>query len=250
MNILKSSILALTGLVLASQAANAANFSTDQIFNDGDLLLGFRMTTGASKEYVVDLGNVYTGYDFTTSFTFANTGSAVKTDLSGISGFNTSSANFKWAVLGTDNSIADNWATDASSTPLKNIMNQAGRSGKIANVGFNAQNSVTTNPMGTVQANNNDFSWTNVLPVSGANFAGYLAEGGASSALDFYYLPGHSTAEGTKLGTISYDAATGNLNFVSATAPTAVPEPSTYAMMLGLGAAGLVGVLRRRALKA
>ena len=245
MNILKSSILALTGLVLASQAANAANFNTGALYNDGDLLLGFRMTTGSSSEYVVDLGNVY-AYDFTTSFTFTNTGANVKTDLSGITGFNTSSANFKWAVLGTDNGLADNWATDTSSTtPLKSINNQAVRSGAIANVGFNALDSTTTNPMGTVQANNNDFAWTNVVSQTGGNFAGYLAEGTASSALDFYYLPNHSSANGTKLGTISYDTVTGDLNFTA----QAVPEPSTYAM-LGLGAAGLVGVLRRRALKA
>jgi len=245
MNILKSSILALTGLVLASQAANAANFNTGALYNDGDLLLGFRMTSGASSEYVVDLGNVY-AYDFTTSFTFANTGSAVATDLSGISGFNTSSANFKWAVLGTDNSIADNWATDTSSTtPLKSIMNQAGRSGAIGNVGFNALDSTTSNAMGTVQANNNDYSWTNVAPQAGTHYAGYLAEGGASSTLDFYYLANGSNANGAKLGTISYDTVTGDLNFTA----QAVPEPSTYAM-LGLGAAGLVGVLRRRALKA
>jgi hypothetical protein len=241
-------------------------------YSDLDAILGFRVLagTGSGFEGMIDLGAV-SQFTANTSFTLS---------LGSVGAFMSNSSNFgsdwytrstsgqvgktdiQWGVVATDNQTNltnDLWSSRnpaVRSTPWNSSFDQSTPSNFIQGVGtyFNGGGSVAA---GTVSAkklsSSNANSWTNNQPGGGHGtisfgFFNPTNEGNTSTVLAFDQIPQGSTNPGTKLGTFTWNSD-GTVVWNGA---TAVPEPSTYAMM-GLGTLGLVGLMilrRRRAARA
>jgi PEP-CTERM motif len=238
----------LTTAILALASSASSNAGTTS-YNDGDLLLGFRMTAGSTSDYLVDIGQ---GYDFSKSFTL-NTGN-IANDLASTFGAGWyTSTSLKWSIVGTlsyNNDTGEQnliYTTNPSSTSWKQSFDQSTASSAITSVAsyFNGKASTSNNSNGVVQTvSASDFTYGNNQP--GGTISGNISfstwaptnEASPSSSLYLDQLNEGSISAGTTLGRVAL-GNDGSLNF------QAVPEPSTYAM-LGLGSIGLLIMLRRR----
>lgn len=250
-NILMTAVVALATVASVNAATTA--------YNDGDLMLGIRKI-GASVDYLVDLGNVST-MDFSHSISFTATGIAADLQAQFGSGWHDDTT-ITYAVFATAaNPNPDTgeqfmiYTTNPNATSFSPQYHQAVVSGYISNVGglYDGQNSTTNNPAGIVQTTGGTTAvYANYQPggslASGKSFATWTSnEAAVNSSLHFDILSegdsGSMTGE-AQPGTFSLDSA-GDLNYTV----QAVPEPSTYAMV-GIGALGMLGMLRRRSIKA
>ena len=272
----------LAGAVMSATNASALSYSA------GDLLLGFRSGGSETYSYIVDIGNnssfrssdgsAFTGSAFNLTIGGVTTG-ALGADLTAAFGasWNTRT-DLYWGVVGAVGTvvapdkaqtvyISSATATAGGSAALANAAQAtqspwrasiAGAGGQYANTtpaALNPPNSAPSNSVGLFQANADTSSWASKLGGSGQNFAsgnafstGKTIEasvGGSSNKLDLWRLApttGAGTAADINLGTFSINSA-GTVSY------SAVPEPSTWALM-GLGLGAVVFAVRRRQIKA
>lgn len=274
-----AAILAFAGAAaLLPSAAQAAI-----IYNDGDLILGFRATggQGASTDYLLDLGNASTILNATTPITFAigNIGG----DLTTIFGSWSTRGDVFWSVSGVQkiagNGFANNtmFATrsDTIAAPLGTATTTpwtrpssfgAGTpASKIQSMGLKYGTGTTGNVAGTDQIESASVSGALIQPTSQSNsFASFQPFGlNTSGASAYSYFVDANGIEGNfAAGTLAsvldlYQLtpaagslpATFNGNFSISnggvvTFTPAIPEPSA-GLTLTIGAA-ILGGLRRR----
>jgi hypothetical protein len=256
----------LTLITVGAAVLGAAEARAQVTFTDQDLLLNFRQQVGSTPstfDVTVDLGNVNTFLN-----TYAQPGSGT-TDLNALGLFNPA-----WLTSSTGNNagygnlnnvffdaVADNntigvkdlWATrlrgptDGVATPWNraSAIVQGGAATKINTVGANAGNSAFAQAiaapgtpagfMGAARTTDQSANGYNTISAGGTfnNFFVPTTEGGTGASftsqvyLDFFAVP-HGSGPGTWEGTFILDPS-GDLTF------TAVPEPSAYGLVAGLG---------------
>jgi hypothetical protein len=270
-NLIMTTVLALAGAALIETSASA-----QVITSTGDLVLGFQITdnagTGATTDLEVDLGaySNFTTLEGSGSVLNLNVGGVVDSGLGGLSATDLSSTygagwnsrtDLTWSVFGTRgnpskesflSSPSGATLNDETSTPLGNLSGKMGT--VVTNLNGQAQtaNSATastalqTSTVGSYTfqiTGNNAFTsdWNNGGSVGGTQQG--VSSAGATS-LELFDLTNHSSSTpGIEVGTFTL-GSNGSLTF---TATSAVPEPSTYALM-GVGAFMLMLVMRRRVL--
>lgn len=271
-------VLALAGSIAAAGSAHAATY------NDGDLLLGFRASSGpqgTTVDYVIDIGPVSLYRDATSDFvlnTKAGAGSAtgignIGLDLTANFGANWSSnANILWGVIGVTKSASgvDTANTEYASraeTTFGTLATAWSRRGAIAQ-------SSTTTDIGTLATDYKSYSVTanspsgvledHNLSASGNYWASWMTGGSnfnrEGSTFNFY--------DGSLEGSFANGASNTALDLFRMTVNTAggpgtylgtfttdssgnityhtanIPEPASLTM-LGLGV-GFLGCVRRR----
>lgn len=250
--ILKS-IIAMAALAFASattvQAANAKLG-----FSDGDLYLGIRVVgsgQGSATDYVAILGNVQT-LDFTKSINFSLNLGADLTATYGANWYNRT--DLVYSIIGNlsydENTGLSNtlYSTNPSITPFNSNWDQSEAGNAITTMALqsvNGKTSTANSDFALTQSTSSPYSYASYQP-GGANYGGssfnlgFSNEGTVSTTLFFNESIEGSTDPSTVLGTFSI-SNDGALSY------QAVPEPSTYAM-LGVGAIGVIGMIRRRRL--
>ncbi len=225
----------------------------------GDLVLGFNKSssTGSTSNVEVTLGSID---NFKTGGTYA-TGSEVFLnqlsvgDLNGTYGTGTGSAGWKasgttWAVVGTNGAGGGNtlWGTQSVAEAPGS---DQGAGANIIAAMYNGLNghAQSANASSAVVSTADVNSWKNQ---SSGNFSYWqntifrndsgIANVGTSVSIGLYeYVQG--AVSSTLLGTFKlYND--GGFSFTSAAA--AIPEPSTYAALLGIVTLGIVAIRRRR----
>lgn len=241
--------------LLAAGLAAAASAQTVSV-GLGDLVLGFNKSssTGSTSNVEVTLGavtNFKSGGSYYTPGTEVFLSQLSVADLNGTYGTGTGSAGWKatgttWAVVGTNGAGGGNTLWSTQVTPENAGSSQGAGANQIATMytGLNGKAIASTSSSAVVPTANAD-SWKST---SSGNFGYFgstifrnnsaLATPGASNSLNLYeYVEGSNAY--SLLGTFKlYD--TGSFSF------TAIPEPSTYAALLGVVTLGVVAVRRRR----
>ena len=244
-------------LALAGSALLATAASAQITYTDGDLLLDFRATsgTGAPTDFTVDLGAADLSLYQSGTVNLTNVLTATeKTELSTLYSGN---SNVVWSVTGAnsgtlmDSQYANGdtvFVTQASgsSAPVlaSNVVAASGQPA-LSTVGSGVDKSDTSATAvdagsATLAANNSQSYSTELTATGGQYFSlpinspetAYVAGGGATLTL-FAIQP---DAAADSANATDYKLA----NFTFA----AVPEPSTYALMLG-GLVALVAFKRR-----
>jgi hypothetical protein len=277
---MKYRIIYYTALLALATSAHAITAAKD------DLVLGFSASggTGAAVNLEVDLGNVAQFYN--TSGTLTLTG-LKNADLVSTYGSNWDTrVDLTWGVVGTTgaavgttvlgNTIASKtlWGTEAETTlglqstgwNRGTTNNQQGSANTIATL-YNGGLGSLTNASATgnsataaVISNSLAGSWT--LQEGGISAFGYFnpkssfengtnISSGSWAASDLYELqPANGTPLAVYLGTFAL-SSDGVLTYGdSYSVATAVPEPSTYAVILGAVTLGFVALRRhQRAVK-
>jgi hypothetical protein len=255
MNTKKLIISGLVAFSLAAVAARAQVLPGSDVGganNPGDLVLGFRNTTSGaqSSDVVFDIGQ-YTAYEGLApgTYTIAGFNSA---DLVAAYGSDATNGAFgtatKWAVFGGSGNeglgSGDGalWTTAITSATLTtgSYVSQNSLSSafdtfvntKLASLGGAGGDTAVLNPK----------AYTNLSPGSsyGGQFSASVESTAAGSTkLNLWELvPGHSAVD---LGYFTLNGS--SLTF---TVFSAIPEPSTYAAILGLATLGIVAVRRRK----
>jgi len=255
-NILAASAIALVSV----SSANAV-----LTYTAGDVLLGFRTST---KDLVIDLGSY-------TNFTPSNTNVLVAhlaSDLVALDASWTTNTALSWGAIGYANPGASNgliFVSKGETTPGTPVTGwtQTTKSNTTAiynnissytNTGFTSQTSNTTvanglitTPSSTTSQDWNNYVTGSITGYSGISFGKFSstieanATGGSvitSTALDLFKMTANGSGAAPLQGTFTLTSG-GDVYF------NAVPEPSTYAM-IGFGGLGLLGMLRRRSIKA
>lgn len=264
--ILRGAAIALAGLLLggALDAARAATITT----TNGSIVLGFREAS-SSTAYLVDLGNFSTFQNATGTITLSlgNIGADLQATFGGNGTWYTRSDLF-WGVFGTSNVsnpnlYASRERTNPStpSAPWPNLsgsltdrQNTATNVIAVSQTWLNGKTSTANSNFGTVQSgvSGQQSYYTQVATVGVTDFGstsqwssieGSFANGAAGTVLDFFRVPNPNVSGGTpsSFGSFSINTS-GQVSF------TAIPEPSTYALMAFAGTVFLVFVRRRKAL--
>ena len=264
---------AVAGVVLfASQAVNAAPVT----YTDGDLFLGFRATggTGATQTYLINIGQASNYRDALPNVTLNLTLGAIATDLSAIYGASWfTRSDILWGVVGvqatTGNGDIGNtqYASKVTFVPglaspwaRRSNSNQGTTTSTVQTMvlGYinDPEGSTANSTLGVIQNTSDVNNWSNFNPGGSvtASFGAYTPsiEGGSATGigdapLDLFRIvrtgvddgSGSTTGGGTYEGTFDIQA-NGQVTY------NVVPEPSAAAM-LGLGAAALGFIRRRRA---
>lgn len=248
---LTTALLAFAGALL-TQSAQAA-FTPGGQATAGDLILAFEATsgTGSTLNYEVDLGSFTQFTAATPTFSSIN----INADLTSIYGagwFNDTA--LSWSVSGTQNSGATSggvrnktvfvtdpnaptvWAAENASqlgTPVGKIAAVYNPSSSAtAGTQANSLSILTTDPSSYTQASVNGTYGAFNTPNIEATFA---ASGTSPVTLALDQLqPGATTfAAGTSVLVNTPDVFSISSNGTFAFGAQAVPEPSTYAMLLG-----------------
>jgi hypothetical protein len=265
-----SVLLALAGIAATSAYASTVTSTA------GDLILGFR-STSSTNNLEIDLG---TASSLTTSGFQANIGAALTSFDSGWA----TDANLLFGMAGTTSSSSnpdlfastpESAAGTVASTSLVPHSGTTQKNGKAGIIpiytglnGATAYTGLSTTAVISASAPN---SWSLAEGSSSATSFGYFTpaiDGNASvfstyafgskldgsnyAVLDLYQLT-HGTSSPTLLGAIGLNSS-GNLEFqIDPTqfgAASPVPEPSTYAAVLGAVTLGFVAIRRRRQARA
>jgi hypothetical protein len=275
----KSNILSVGLLAAAAAALLAPSAKAQNVYNAGDLILGFEKP-GSSNNYVVDLGpasyfltlSLTPGTtDITTALSLGNIAADLADPTNGFgSGWATDSltpgSNVQWGIIGATDPFNGNFGLPAStlfetkgelvagvqSTPPARHSSGLQGSDNTSNIvpfgnNFNGSAQTGNSNFAEFQNSSSTDNWSSANPSSNAFGTGNPIEqpasgnfiGPTTSVLDLYELKPGS-GSGTDLGSFNLDSA-GNLDFTSA----AVPEPSTYAA-IGMGAAFLLFFRRTR----
>jgi len=213
-------------------------------YNAGDLIVGF--TTGSGNDVVYDLGtfsSLVNGETWNISSTLSGAGHANLNNLN-------------WGVVGAQStgasgSLKTSYATvPTGQAAIPANVPSTGTFSSIATAVNTIGQFITSGPSGT-DAASDAASWNGETIVGGSStyFNVYgsgtpnLPNSTTSASFtsgsvveDFYGVKANNTA-GTLLGTFTFDS-TGTLSF------TAVPEPSTYGLLAGLGL--MVVTIRRQ----
>jgi len=251
---MKTKNILLTALLALGVAASASAQITVGL---NDLVLGFNKTssTGNTSNLEVTLGSVN---NFKAGGSFA-TGSEVflsqlnVNDLNTTYGSGSSSAGWKssvtnWAVVGTNGAGGGNtlWGTQSAAAETPGSSQGSGvTSIQTMYSGLNGQtataNSASAAVVPTANANSwkstsaSSFSYWGVSPFR--NDSG-IASTGTSVSLELYeFVQGAASAVDLGKFKLYND---GTFSF------TAIPEPSTYAALLGVVTLGVVVIRRRR----
>jgi len=268
---LMAALLALAGGGLTATAQTVTS-------GLNDLVLGFYATggTGATTDLEVDLGNVSQFYGVGGTLTL----SSLNTDLSSTYGssWNTRTDLF-WGVVGTtgsangttinSNTIAAKtiWGGSlnlgSGSTPWNksSTFTQQTTANAVATLysgasgSLNGATALSDNTAGALISNALAGSWTkqegssNTLafgstfnPRSSFDITTNIAAGSFAAADLYEVQPG--TGAGTELGTFALSSG-GNLTYGASLGAATVPEPSTYAAILGATMLGFVSLYRR-----
>ena len=249
---------ALLGLAALGIFATKANAQISAVSND--LILDFRATAGdgSSTNIGYSLGPITTFITDASSFSLN-----LAPDLSTIfNGGGTWNANTSvlWSVLGTSNGSSGYLGNSSSSRTLYYTVTAGGQSTPPA--GVSAQTTVSGNINQLYADINNDMSNTtaagglsypnspgNTYSVEAPNIGSYFTSGFESAlptgsspvTMELY----DNTQTGSSPSTpTEFDLGTFSLSSAGVLTFTAVPEPSTYAL-LGFGAVVLLFTLRR-----
>lgn len=249
-----------------NDAPTFSPFSTQPTYTAGDVLFGFRATsgTGSTLDGIIDLGSV-TQFNHTFTLSLGNIGAYMSanwgndwyTRLDTSGSLDPTATAIQWAVVATNTTTHALWSSrdpNVQPTPWDRQFNNGPGQTSISSVG--ARYATETVASGTnnavVQTASVANSWASFEPAppNGANYAGSFQmwnptnEGSTSTVMPFDSLPTGS-GPGTTLGTFSW-ANDGTITF------TVVPEPSTYAMLASGGVllGGLMFLRRRRAAQA
>jgi len=267
MNIRNTLLTALAAVALTATGAHAqeilANssgvgqngFNASTPYSDGDLILAFMSAAdvGVNGNVLFDLGSAssFTGLAAGTYSVAGFNGSA--TAGQGALGFGTAdltasetvpSANVLWSVMGSEtNSTKQLWLTSSTnSQPRQSASTQSTTAGIINGIGFAGVGGANPDGSGFDSAQTAGSYLLNTGAFQNFN-VGAIAVVGTSNTLNLYsLLPGTgSGGSSTKLGFFTLTDTSGvfSLSF------TAIPEPSTYAAILGALTIGFVLVRRR-----
>jgi hypothetical protein len=273
---MKTNRLIIAGLLALSSAVigNAAPVTAAV----GDLILGFSASTGstgAATNLEVDLGNVGSFFQADQGGTLV-AGQVVDlssklalTDLSSTYGTWQSNAGLTWGVAAASakspsSTIVDGtaykstiWAATQKSSPLTVLGLASAQAAPVGNIngiatgtgGLNGATAAGTS-VSALMAASGGASWSTLAVTGGNTYNGLplttlIGTNATVSQLDLYQLvPNTSGTPGKLLGTFSL-FGDGSTQYLTFTSVSAIPEPSTYAMILGVAALGFV-MLRRR----
>jgi hypothetical protein len=256
---MKSSKLILSGAIALGLAAAANAQITNTTFNNGgpgqgytsgDLILGFYNPGGTSPDDLgVDLGAV-TQFEGLAAGTYTVTApstpaGSLATDLTA-AGL-TLGANTNWTVSGGNVDTNEVFVTSTGAT-LNATSNQVLLAGNLDNdIGGSVSNAAGTGTAGSFDGilfNKNIYT-----DIGAANWSGTYTTTVARSTVGTTSLTLWDLVQttsgirpGVDLGTFTFNAATDALTF---TPFTAIPEPSTYAAILGALSIGFVMIRRR-----
>jgi len=260
------SLTALAVVAAAALSAHAQNIGVN------DIVVGFRVGSGTvSTDFMVDAGQISTLMAPTmvetkigsfasnlsslssTWLTATNGPNAVNWGAIGVQDLNTifgtSVMNSVAGTLGVQNS-PDRWTViNATSIANGNVKIQALETLANSVNGF-------TGPSGTIpKSDTNSFTSQTTAGVAFGVFnsptgtlttrANVLATGKAYSGLDLYSVVGNA-GPSTFLGTLALYNSAANGFFAGDLTFTAIPEPSTYAGLLGLATLGCIMIRRRQ----
>jgi hypothetical protein len=236
-----SAFVAVAALAASSYAATAAN---------GDLVLGFK-SSAWTTDVVIDLGNV-SNYTAPGTYTIGNFASQL-----------TSTAAITWGavadvsdITGTVSDVAylsSKWLNATGTLGVANSTNWDGKSQDQINLVYakagNVYNGIGSYTVGVAKtiATSSANSWTkndtssSAFNFTSAQFNNTLSNLGGTnfSASDLYSVQNDgTTGTSTLVGTFAV-FQNGDVTF------TVIPEPSTYALILGAMTVGFVGLRRR-----
>jgi PEP-CTERM motif len=255
---MKTQKIILSGLVALSLAAisvQAAVLPGSDIgglnvngSQPGDLVLGFR-NASSSSDLAVDIGQ-FSAYEGVAAGTYT-VGGFNAAELTTVFPTAFTAAGTQWTVFGGtgNNSLAQPdstlWATSNSTLNKQSVGIQGSLSNTFdtfVNTGLGVSSFGGTSDANQLSAPKLFSNLGSATSYSG--FFGSPVESttlGSNSLKLWELTPG--SGAGTLLGTFNLDASSGLLTF---TVGTAIPEPSTYAALLGVVTLGIVAIRRRR----
>jgi hypothetical protein len=250
-------IPALAAFLATAGLSHAASVS--------DLVLGFK-DSSLTTNLEIDLGSISSYANATSSFTVGNFGSLLNAYDPGFA----SSATLLWGVGGTDGNlnagpdgelaktqwITQTWGSATGTLGEQNTIaptavsssgsgTAATNAGKIY-TGFNSGTSVGPNAITIATSSGNSFNAavgpSNTFGVYGT-INKFFSHTGTLAAADLYEMA--PATAGQFLGTFALDSS-GILTFNVISA--AIPEPSTYAAILGVAVLGFAMLRRKQAI--
>jgi hypothetical protein len=259
-NVLLTALSAVALTTVGAQAqqilADSGGFNAG--YNDGDLVLSFFSSGDSAKN-----GNVLFDLGSASSFTGLAAGTYSVAGFNGSAtsgqaplGFGTAdltpnetvpSASTFWTVMGSNTSNNHLWLTNTATVSQQSASTQSTTAGIIQTIGFSGQSGA--NADGSAFDSSQTTGVYMLQTGSFQNFSGTgvgsAAVSATSDTLNLYALaPGVSGGgSATKLGYFTLTDTSGafSLSFTA----TAIPEPSTYAAILGALTVGFVLVRRR-----
>ncbi len=258
MNITKTLVSGFAAVALVAVGVHAQEIDSPSGgvngYSSGDLLLAFySQTAPADLLFDIGTGASYQGLAAGTYNVAGFTGSATagqpavgsgNTDY--LAAFGSYSASTRWSVSAGNSGTSELYLTSQGATQKANTANiQGGTAGTIDTIGAEAQG----NP-NTAGANPGDSLLTDKPVFNGISSTTHTWAGGeqvvdtttaGTSTLTLWYLAPTSsgTKNGVDLGFFTLNGGNGTLTF------TVIPEPATYAAILGALTVGFVMVRRR-----
>jgi hypothetical protein len=253
--------VALTAIGVHAQTINpAAGFDGSPNFDSGwaqgDLMLGFFSSSGAN-DVVFDIGSLSSYQNATAGTTYTVTGFDTPTDVTGSTATNGSAGNPDggvgafgastfWAVGGGNHNsgeftvavAAGNNLTNSAGYSLAPTLDSLGAelSGSVGS-GNSAYDTILSDKPVSNHLSLITNTWT-----GGPSVTSDSVTTGTTSLVLWDVNKGSTTGAAIDLGTFTLNTSTDVLTF---TAFSAIPEPSTYAAILGVLTIGFVIVRRR-----